>query len=232
MDNHKEKRPMSAANEVRAKKLSIGGAVVAAIAASSCCIGPLILAALGIGGAGAFAALGAYRPYILGVTAALLAAGFYFTYRKPKAAVGDACGCEKPCPKAGRAGKIGLWTATGMVVVFAAAPNLLACLSRHGGHEQTVAITSGMAIEHAVIRVEGMDCEACATHIRGALAKADGFHDLSVDLKGRTITVAYESAPGRLQAYVAAINDIGYEASIPDKSAASRLTKRAVGLSD
>jgi copper chaperone CopZ len=218
VDNDKEERPMSDAKEVRAKKLSIGGAVVAAIAASSCCVGPLILAALGIGGAGAFAALRAYRPYILGVTAALLAAGFYFTYRKPKAAVGDACGCEKP----GRAGKSGLWIATGMVVVFAAAPNLLACLSRHGGQEQTVATTSGMPIEHAVIRVEGMDCEACATHIRGALAKADGFHHLSVDLKGRTITVDYESAPGRLQAYVAAINDIGYEASIPDKTAASR----------
>src|SRR5579875_1214121 len=98
---------MSQENEARAKKLTLGGAVLAALAASSCCIGPLILAALGIGGAGAFAVIGAYRPYILGVTAVLLAGGFYLTYRKPRASAvgGDACGCEQPSPKAGRAGK-------------------------------------------------------------------------------------------------------------------------------
>src|SRR5260221_14472583 len=102
---------MSATQLDSAKKFTLGGAILAAVAASACCIGPLVLAALGIGGAGAFAALGAYRPYILAGTAVLLAGGFYLTYRKPRAAVeGDACGCEKP--KASRAGRIGLWIAT------------------------------------------------------------------------------------------------------------------------
>lgn len=211
------------ANHSRAKSFSLGGAIIAALAASSCCIGPLILAALGIGGAGAFAVLGAYRPYILGATAALLATGFYFTYRKPRAATGDACGCEKPSSAGGRAGRAGLWIATGMVALFAAAPNLLACLNRQAGHAQAVLTTSGVSsVEHAVIRVEGMDCEACATHIRGALTKAGGFHDLSLDLKGHAINVGYEPAPGRLQRYVTAINDLGYEASLPDESAAVR----------
>lgn len=213
---------MGDANDSRAKRLSLGGAIVAALAASSCCIGPLILAALGIGGAGAFAIFGAYRPYILGATAALLAAGFYFTYRKERAATGDACGCEKPSSTGGRAGHTGLWVATGMVALFAAAPNLLAGLNRQAGHTQAVATRSGLSVEHAVIRVEGMDCEACATHIRGALTNAGGFHDLNLDLKGHAITVGYEPAPGRLERYVAAINDLGYEASLPDQSAAAR----------
>jgi mercuric ion transport protein len=215
---------MAATQPDRAKKLTLGGAVLAALAASSCCIGPLILAALGIGGAGAFAVLGAYRPYILSVTAVLLAGGFYLTYRKPRAARAasgdDACGCEQPSPKAGRAGKIGLWIATGMVLVFAAAPNLLACLANRS-HQPGVATTAGAAVEHAIIHVEGMDCEACATHIRGALAKAGGFHDLTLDLKAKTVTVAYEPAPGRLQAYVAAIDDLGYEASLPGQTTAN-----------
>jgi hypothetical protein len=46
----------------RAKGLSIGAAVLAALAASSCCIGPILLAALGLGGAGLFAGIAAYRP--------------------------------------------------------------------------------------------------------------------------------------------------------------------------
>lgn len=207
---------MSAKQHDRAKKLTLGGAVLAALAASSCCVGPLILAALGIGGAGAFAALGAYRTYILAVTAVMLAGGFYLTYRKPRAvtAGGDACGCEQPRPKAGRAGKIGLWVATAVVVAFAAAPNLLACFASRG-NDAAVATTAGTAVEHATIRVAGMDCEACSVHIRGALTKVGGFRDMKLDLKAQTVTVAYEPAAGRLQAYVAAINGLGYEASLP-----------------
>ncbi len=225
---------MSAPQSARAKKFTVVGAVLAALAASSCCIGPLVLAALGIGGAGALAALGAYRPYILGVTAVLLMSGFYLTYRKPRparaasaapredgavAADGDACGCEAPNPKAGRAGRIGLWIATVMVVIFAAAPNLIACFAARG-QPTAVAVTLGAAVEHATLRVEGMDCEACAVHIRGALAKVGGFHDMTLDLKAQTIDVAYEPAAGRLEAYVAAINDLGYEASIPTQGTA------------
>src|SRR5260370_30475942 len=115
-------------NEARAKKLTLGGAVLAAIAASSCGIGPLILAALGIGGAGAFASLAAYRPHILMVTAVLLAGGFYLTYRTPKIVEGEACGCESLKPKASRAARLGLWIATALVVVIAPAPPLRATL--------------------------------------------------------------------------------------------------------
>lgn len=202
---------MSLASSDRAKKLSLGGAVLAALAASSCCLGPLVLAALGIGGAGAMAALSSYRPYILGVTAVLLASGFYLTYRKPRhAASGDVCGCEKPLPRTGRAGRLGLWTATVLVLVFAAAPSLIAAAA---GRDRATAAAPGGAT--ATLRVEGMDCEACAVNIRGALAKVGGFRDLRLDLKARTITVRYEPAAGRVEAYVSAINDLGYEASLP-----------------
>ena len=65
------------------------------------------------------------RPYFVIVTAAVLGAGFYFTYRKPKAAVGaegEACAC--PAPKTNRLGKIMLWVATFVVVGFLAFPYL------------------------------------------------------------------------------------------------------------
>lgn len=109
---------------------SVGGAIVAAVAASACCVGPLIFAVLGIGGAGALVALEPYRPVFLVVTAALLGVGFYLTYRKPKVATvevnansdgeGDDCGCEMPATN--KAGKRMLWVATGIVVVALAFP--------------------------------------------------------------------------------------------------------------
>ncbi len=94
---------------------SLGGAVVAALAASACCIGPLVFALLGLGGAGALVALEPYRPALTGLTVILLGAGFAITYRKPAAANADAddCGCEVPA--ANRAGKRLLWVATGIV---------------------------------------------------------------------------------------------------------------------
>src|SRR5258708_3709479 len=160
--------------EGRAQKLApltLGGALLAAIAASSCCIGPLVLAALGVGGAGAFATLASYRPWILGVTGILLGAGFYLTYRKE----GDACECEQP--KAARAGKVGLWIATVMVVLFATAPTLIAKFF----DAQRSAIDPSAHTASVVIRVEGADCEACAAHMRGALQKVGGFHELTLD---------------------------------------------------
>lgn len=202
---------MSATNDSKARTLTLGGALLAALAASSCCLGPLVLAALGVGGAGALGALSAYRPYILIVTAALLGGGFYLTYRRPRSVDGDACGCERP--RASRAGRVGLWIATVLVVLFASAPPLIAKVL-DGQRARSAASDPSAATAQAVIVVRGMDCEACAAHLRTALAKVGGFHELDLDLPSQRVTVSYEPAPGRLEAYVAAIDDLGYEASL------------------
>ncbi len=196
---------------VDAKRFSIGGAVVAAIAASSCCIGPIILVALGIGGAGAVASLAAYRPYLLAMTAALLAVGFYLTYRAPRLAKADACGCDRP--KTNRVGRAGLWIATVVVVAFGAAPQVMAYLADAG--TKPIVSAGGEGIAQAVLVVRGIDCEACAAPIRKKLAQVGGFLDVRLDVSAQTITVTYEAALGRLNAYVAALNELGYEASIP-----------------
>src|SRR5215471_2405305 len=138
------------------RRFSIGAAVVASIAASACCIGPLGLAALGIGGAGAFMGLTSYRPYILSLTAVLLASGFYLTYRRPAAPLdGDACACEHP--RAGRAGKWGLWTATLAVVLLAAFPTLAARFAGLRANSKH-ATSSAVITQTAVISVRGIDC--------------------------------------------------------------------------
>jgi len=199
------------------KTLSLAGAVLAAMAASACCIGPLLLALLGVGGAGALATLGAYRPYLLVLTVALLAWGFYLTYRRPRRAVvtaalgdGDACGCARP--KAGLAGRIGLWIATVLVVVFATAPSVLARIAERGG--SAVALAGDATLETAILHVQGIDCEACAAPLRRALTKVGGLRDLTLDVPAQNARLTYEPAPGRLQAYVVAIDDLGYEASL------------------
>jgi mercuric ion transport protein len=103
--------------------------IISAFIASACCVGPLVFALLGIGGAGLLVKFEPYRPYFIVVTFALLGTGFYLTYRKPKAAASTTAveggpECECPAPRANRAGKIMLWVATVLVIAFLSFPYL------------------------------------------------------------------------------------------------------------
>lgn len=62
----------------RQRLVALGG-ILGAIAASSCCVIPLILFSLGIGGAwiGNLTALAPYKPLFVAGTAGLLGYGFY-----------------------------------------------------------------------------------------------------------------------------------------------------------
>lgn len=116
--------PIGVGSQRDDKKLSAAttvGALLTAFLASLCCVGPLVFALLGIGGAGLLVKFEPYRPFFAVATLGLLGAGFYFTYRKPKAAAvgsaeGDACDC--PAPKTNKTGRVMLWIATVLVVGF------------------------------------------------------------------------------------------------------------------
>jgi copper chaperone CopZ len=181
----------------------------------------LFLAAIGVGGAGVTAGLGAYRPYLLAGTAAFLGHGFFYTYRKRAETKADACGCERP--RAKRAGRIALWIATVIVVLVATAPPLLArWADRARPSRDSIADAD---LPKATIFVAGIDCEACAAPMRKALAKVGGFHDLDLDIAKQAITVTYEPAPGRLEDYVRAIDGLGYEATLPPATASGLGTR-------
>lgn len=92
------------------------GGIFGAIAASSCCILPLVLFSVGVSGAwmGNLTALSAYQPIFIGITALFLGFGFWLVYVKPKTcAQGDAC--ARPLPN--RVVKFGLWSATALIAL-------------------------------------------------------------------------------------------------------------------
>lgn len=98
------------------------GSVITAFLASVCCIGPLILVFLGVGGLGFFTQFERYRPFFIGLTFIFLGGAFYLTYRRKTACnPGDAC----KRGGVGRLQKIVLWTATGVALVFIGFPYLV-----------------------------------------------------------------------------------------------------------
>src|SRR5262249_10032542 len=74
------------------------GGLLAALAASSCCILPLVLFALGIGGAwiSNFTWLAPYQPYFIAATLAFLGAGYWLVHRSSKRACANGGVCARP----------------------------------------------------------------------------------------------------------------------------------------
>lgn len=116
--------------ELRRQRLVVAGGILGALAASSCCVVPLLLFGLGLGGAwiANLTALAPYKPLFVAATAGLLAYGFYSVYWKTKRACAGDAACARPLPN--RLVKTGLWIATALVVIAFAfdylAPMLLA----------------------------------------------------------------------------------------------------------
>ncbi len=108
--------PGSERGEAGWQRLIAAGGILGALAASSCCIVPLILFSLGIGGAwiGNLTALAPYKPLFVTGTAGLLGYGFYLVYWKPRRACADGAACAHPIPN--RFVKLALWFATALVV--------------------------------------------------------------------------------------------------------------------
>ena len=205
----------TSSNKVRA---SLAGAIVAAIVASACCLGPAILAIVGLSGAGLAATLAPYRPLFLGITAALLGLGFYLSYRKPRATAtaagattADACcdtaGCEMP--RAARTGRKMLWISTVLVAVFAAYPHIAGAFSSSSGTGTATPVANAKT---AQLRVEGMTCEACSAQIAADLGKVNGVISVDVKYRDGLAIVTYDPARVEPEAFAPVIENLGYEA--------------------
>jgi mercuric ion transport protein len=95
-------------------RLVAGGSLLGGLAATSCCILPLVLFSLGISGAwiANLTALAPYKPYFAAGTLVLLSYGFYLVYLRPRQACADGS-CARPLPN--RLVKSSLWIATVLV---------------------------------------------------------------------------------------------------------------------
>lgn len=99
-----------------ALRLLASGALIGALAASSCCILPALLFGLGISGAwiGNFTQLAPYKPFFVAATLGFVGVGYWLVYRAAKRACADGEACARPLPN--RFVKIVLVAATAIVI--------------------------------------------------------------------------------------------------------------------
>lgn len=211
---------------MKEERLAIGGAVIAAIAASLCCVGPLLFLVLGLGAFGAAAEFEAVQPYLVGMAVPLLGFGFYRIYFRHHAACapGEEC-ATKPV---NRASRIGLWIALIAVLAFALSPHYVGYLaSAVVNRKQSTTSTpvtsqtpkasnesaaSQPALETISVKVEGMTCTACEVPVRDALRKTAGVVSADVSYQRGDARVEYDPTKANIDQIKRAINSTGYKA--------------------
>lgn len=79
--------------------LAVGG-LFGALAASSCCILPVVLFSLGISGAwiANFTQLAPYQPIFIAVAVAFVGGGYWLVYRSSRQACAEDQACARPLP--------------------------------------------------------------------------------------------------------------------------------------
>ena len=197
---------------MRTEKLASVGSLLAAIAASSCCIGPLVALVLGVGGAAATSRLQTWRPVFLAVTFVLLAVAWYLTYRQPNA---EACGEAATCAarRSGKSGKFVLWAGTVLAIALAAVPLYAGVVARFlHAEEARPAEAAGGTGATLKVRIPSMDCAACAVNIQRALRKEEGVARAEVIFKTKEAVIEYDPARISPDRIVKVINETGFKA--------------------
>ena len=119
---------VSVSEVAKREPLLAAGAVLGAIAASSCCVLPLLFVSAGVSGAwiGTLTSLAPYQPIFLAVAVACVGAGFWSVYGRGRAACAGA-ECAQSTSKrtikaalwTGVAVKAALWAGAAIVIVAA-----------------------------------------------------------------------------------------------------------------
>src|SRR5438552_9328767 len=183
--------------------------ILSALLATTCCVGPLLLVAVGLGSGAAF--LGRYHwLFLIGGIAVLTWA--WAKYLREK----TVCDCEHKRMRERRSGMFTLLIATVIVIGFGSLN-----ISRYMFASAPPSAQGTNGLSRVVIPVEGMSCATCEIPVRHALRRIDGVKFTHVSAATKSATVDYEAAKTNPEQLIAAINSTGYRASLPNETNAS-----------
>ena len=197
----------------RGREWGLFGAILAAITASVCCVGPLVLLGLGVSGAwiGNLTALEPFRPIFAVLAFGFLGLAFYRLYRRPKA---EECDEGSYCanPRADRINKTVLWIVTVAIVGLLAfpyvTPQLFASATPAGQTSNTARV---------VLAVENMTCASCPLTVGSSLKQVPGVADAQVTLDPPEAIVFYDPTQASIDGLIEATTNAGYPSSPRDE---------------
>lgn len=193
-------------------KWGLIAAITAAIGASICCLGPLILVGLGVSGAwiGNLSAFEKYRPLFMLITSGFLAFTFYKVYFKPEK---DCSETDSSCtnPKADKINKIVLWSVTVVVVGMLISPNIIPFLVSNNKAQSVLT-------KQVTLNVEGMTCGACSVAVKESLERVDGVQKANVTMNPPEAVVIYDPTKVTVKQLTEATKNVGYPTSVKEEN--------------
>ncbi len=190
----------------------LGAGLLTALAASLCCITPLLALVGGLGAsASAFSWLEPFRPYLMALTVGVL--GFAWYQKLKPAPATDDCGCAADAKPAFTQSRLFLGMVTGLAVLLLAFPYYGARLYPASPTAAPVLAANGATPvwQTATYRIAGMTCEACAQHVEHAVQQLPGVQAVTVSYAQGTAQVRFDAQKSLATQVEKAINGTGYQ---------------------
>tara|TARA_R110002167_G_scaffold10066_4_gene46423 strand:- start:195 stop:791 length:597 start_codon:yes stop_codon:yes gene_type:complete len=178
----------------------------AAVAASSCCIPPVIALIAGVGGgASTLSWMEPFRPYLIGL--AVLAIGYaWYSYLKTKKA--DDC-CEvdaKPKWFQTKGFLIGITLFAAISMSFPYYSHIF-----YPDNKKEVVIVNQSNIQTVNFEVEGMTCASCEQHVTHAVNELEGIVNVAASFEKANAKVEFDNSKTTIEDIEKAINSTGYK---------------------
>lgn len=184
----------------------LGAGVLSAIAASLCCILPVLALVAGTSSiASIFSWIEPARPYFIGVSVAVL--GFAW-YQKLKPKPIDECGCavdEKPTFLQSKTFLVLVTAFTVLMILFPYYSKAF-----FPKHEKQVEAASHETVQTVEFTVQGMTCTACEEHIKHEVRKLPGIVSTDASYDKSNAIIRFDTTKTNIGEITKAIQSTGY----------------------
>ncbi|RYZ44378.1 MAG: mercuric transport protein MerTP [Sphingobacteriales bacterium] len=186
-----------------------GAGVLSALAASLCCITPLVALLAGSSSiAASFSWIEPARPYLIGLSVLVLGLAWY-TKLKPAKLVADDCGCVAPAKPSFWHSRTFLALITVLAIATMAFPMYASTFYPKAQAKASVAPTA--QTKQVKFVITGMTCAGCEEHVNGELAKVKGVTAFTTSYASRSSLVTFDPAQTNEGLVAEAIKSTGYE---------------------
>lgn len=192
----------------KSNRAALGG-VVAAIAASLCCIVPVLALVAGTSGmATTFSWMEPFRPYLIALTVLVLGVAWYQKLRYRKEAESD-CGCAEDEKQSFFQTKKFLLAVTLFAGLMLAFPNYSELFYSQPNKE--IVYVSKSNIIKEIFIVEGMTCAGCEAPVESEVNKLEGVLSVKASYENANTVVEYDKSKVNKAAIITAISRTGYK---------------------
>lgn len=182
--------------------------LLTAIAASLCCITPVLALLGGASGlASSFSWIEPFRPYLIGLTVLVFAFAWYQKL-KPQKQVD--CDCEADNKKSFWQSKSFLGFVTVVAGLLIAFPYYAKAIFPKPQEIKVVALDK-TNIQQAVFKIKGMTCESCTQHVNSEISKVNGIVTFQTSYENANSIVKFDNSKTSVDSIAAAINSTGYK---------------------